>query len=69
MTEPEQRNSSQFEFSELKTWQQGILDANRHNILCHCRHCDREWIASSQERCQCGSLNVEYVCCWQFPDD
>ena len=55
--------------AELLAWQQGIAEANRHNVLCHCRQCDREWVASTEETCICGSANVEHILCWQFPDD
>ncbi len=54
---------------ERDEWQLRIQQANQHNILCHCRVCNLEWIASTHERCQCGSSNVEYIACWQFPDD
>jgi hypothetical protein len=54
--------------SELQAWQQGIEAANRNNVLCHCRQCDREWVASNRAACDCGSTNVEYILCWQFPD-
>jgi hypothetical protein len=55
--------------NELQQWQASIEEANRHNIWCHCRLCDREWIASVHTPCECGSRNVEYIACWQFPDD
>lgn len=54
---------------ELHVWQAAIDEANRYNIFCHCRQCDREWVASNVEVCQCGSSNVEHIACWQFPDD
>jgi hypothetical protein len=60
---------SQFNPDELQKWQMGIEEANRFNIFCHCRRCDREWVASDQVPCSCGSTNVEYIACWQFPDD
>lgn len=54
----------------LQDWQQKIQQANRHNILCHCRQCHYEWVDSSFEAvCRCGSRNVERISCWQFPDD
>jgi hypothetical protein len=59
---------SQSDLAELQEWRAKILAANRHNILCHCRRCDREWMASSAEKCRCGSTDVESLCCWQFPD-
>lgn len=55
--------------NELREWQLRIKAADRHNILCHCRSCDREWVASSRVSCSCGSENVEHIACWQFPDD
>ncbi|MDJ0704763.1 MAG: hypothetical protein QNJ46_15885 [Leptolyngbyaceae cyanobacterium MO_188.B28] len=54
---------------ELRDWRARLAEANRNNIFCHCRMCDREWIASTQVACQCGSQSVEYIACWQFPDD
>jgi len=53
---------------ELRQWQAAIEEADRHNILCHCRECDREWVSSKPEACQCGSKRVEHIACWQFPD-
>lgn len=61
--------SSQFRPEELQQWQESVAEADRYNILCHCRLCDREWVASTREACQCGSTNVEHIACWQFPDD
>ena len=55
--------------AELQAWQLGIQEANRHNVFCHCRQCDREWVASDYAACVCGSTNVEHILCWQFPDD
>jgi len=55
--------------AELQAWQLGIAAANLNNILCHCRQCDREWIASTHAACSCGSSDVEHIACWQFPDD
>lgn len=60
---------SYFSPEELRDWQFRLRQANDNNILCHCRQCDREWIASEPVACECGSKNVEYICCWQFPDD
>jgi len=59
----------QFTPAELHEWQQRLEEADRHNILCHCRKCEREWIASKPEHCICGSKSVEHIACWQFPDD
>jgi hypothetical protein len=54
---------------ELLQWRDAIAEANRNNILCHCKRCDREWVSSSQQAvCECGSQAVEYIACWQFPD-
>ncbi|MEM8780723.1 MAG: hypothetical protein AAGF26_18030 [Cyanobacteria bacterium P01_G01_bin.49] len=51
-------------------WLSKIEKANHHNIFCHCRLCGWEWVDSNFEaRCKCGSLNVERISCWQFPDD
>lgn len=59
----------QFTPEELQAWQRGLAEANRNNIFCHCKDCDREWVASSDDvPCQCGSKRVEYIACWQFPD-
>lgn len=54
---------------ELLQWQAAIEEADRYNILCHCRTCDREWVASVPETCVCGNQQVEHIVCWQFPDD
>lgn len=53
---------------ELADWQFRLRQANDNNIFCHCRRCDREWVASEPGVCVCGSRDVEYICCWQFPD-
>ena len=54
---------------QLQEWQTKIAIANLHNILCHCRQCNKEWVASTYETCTCGSREVEHIVCWQFPDD
>jgi hypothetical protein len=54
---------------EWQEWQLIIEAANLHNILHHCRTCDREWVASTEESCPCGSTKIERIACWQFPDD
>ncbi len=60
----EQNNSIIFQ------WQEKIKVANRNNIFCHCRSCNNEWVDSSFEAIciNCGSVNVERISCWQFPD-
>lgn len=56
--------------AELDEWQFRLQQANSNNILCHCRQCDYEWIASAYVTCdRCGSQRVEHIPCWQFPDD
>ncbi len=62
-------SSSHFSPEELQRWQFGLKQANLNNILCHCRTCDRTWVASTEESCPCGSTRVEHIACWQFPDD
>jgi rubrerythrin len=59
------------ETPELRDWRLKIAEANRNNIFCHCRTCGYEWVASFEDvPCSsCGSKNVEYILCWQFPDD
>lgn len=60
---------SHFSPEELERWQFGLAQANLNNVLCHCRQCDREWMASVEgEPCLCGSRRVESIACWQFPD-
>ncbi|NWF61740.1 MAG: hypothetical protein HXY43_21405 [Fischerella sp.] len=56
---------------QQRQWHQGIKDANRNNIFCHCHACGYEWMDSSAEaKCvKCGSKNVESISAWQFPDD
>jgi hypothetical protein len=54
---------------ELQAWRSSLQEANRHNIFCHCRRCNQEWVASDHVACSCGSKDVEYIACWQFPDD
>ncbi|MBD3883309.1 hypothetical protein IFO70_16200 [Phormidium tenue FACHB-886] len=66
---PDFQPASQLSPAELQEWQRILEAANRNNIWCHCRMCDREWIASAQVPCSCGSRSVEYIACWQFPDD
>ena len=61
--------ASQFTSEELRQWQFGLRQADDNNVFCHCRRCDREWVASTHEvRCECGSQDVETISCWQFPD-
>lgn len=60
---------SLFTSEELTQWQATLAEANRTNIFCHCRQCDREWVASTEETCICGSSSVQHIACWQFPDD
>jgi hypothetical protein len=56
--------------TEYAQWQATLAEASRNNIWCHCRQCDREWVASTTaETCTCGSQNIQYVHCWMFPDD
>ncbi|MDX2214623.1 MAG: hypothetical protein SFY66_15135 [Oculatellaceae cyanobacterium bins.114] len=62
-------SDSLFTPQELHEWQLALAEADRHNIFCHCRQCDREWVASTQVACTCGSTTIEYIACWQFPDD
>jgi hypothetical protein len=56
---------------QLHQWHEGILDANRNNIFCHCRACGYEWMDSSAEATcvKCSSKDVESISAWQFPDD
>ncbi len=54
--------------AELQEWQRRLAEASRNNVLCHCRECDREWVASQPEPCVCGSKRIEHIACWQFPD-
>ncbi|BAZ07401.1 hydrogenase maturation nickel metallochaperone HypA [Calothrix sp. NIES-3974] len=56
---------------QLKQWHQGIENANRNNIFCHCRTCGYEWMDSKFDvPCpQCISKDVESISSWQFPDD
>ena len=61
-------NNSELTPDELQEWQMKITIANLHNIFCHCRHCNQEWVASTYENCSCGSTDVERILCWQFPD-
>jgi len=66
MTNPD----SQFTPDELQQWQSAIAETDRHNIWCHCKKCDAEWVASTPVNCpDCGSDRVEHISCWQFPDD
>lgn len=53
---------------EIRHWQAKIETADRNNIFSHCKVCDAEWVASTRQPCQCGSREVEYIACWQFPD-
>ena len=56
--------------SVISKWQEKIKIANRNNIFCHCRNCNNEWVDSSFDATcsHCGSLNIERISCWQFPD-
>jgi hypothetical protein len=60
----------QLSLAEKQQWQAAIGQANYNNIFCHCQTCDRDWIASEPAKsCDCGSNQVEWIACWQFPDD
>jgi hypothetical protein len=59
---------SAFTPAEQDDWQRRLAEANRCNIFCHCRQCQREWVSSTPEACVCGSQQVETIACWQFPD-
>ncbi len=64
-----EQSSSHFTSEELRRWQFGLRQADDNNVFCHCRQCDREWVASAHAvKCTCGSTNVETISCWQFPD-
>lgn len=54
--------------AEYQEWQRRLGEANRNNVFCHCRECGREWVTSAKTTCSCGSQNIEYILCWQFPD-
>lgn len=61
---------SEEDLYELHEWRHKVKVANHNNIFCHCRTCGAEWVDSSFEAiCGCGSLDVERISCWQFPDD
>ncbi len=61
--------SHQLTEKERLQWQAAIAEANRHNIFCHCKLCDREWVTSvNPGGCECGSREIETIACWQFPD-
>ncbi|NEO83370.1 MAG: hydrogenase maturation nickel metallochaperone HypA [Spirulina sp. SIO3F2] len=67
--EKENKLPQQLTAAELAEWQRRLAEANRNNVLCHCRQCDDEWVTSGREAChRCGSLDVEAIACWQFPD-
>lgn len=69
MNEPDPSNSLQhLSPQEWYEWQLRIQAANQNNILHHCRTCDRQWVASTDESCICGSSAIERIACWQFPD-
>ena len=54
---------------ELLQRQANLAEANRNNILCHCKTCDYEWVSSVEaNRCRCGGTRIEHIACWQFPD-
>jgi len=54
---------------DLDLWYQRIAEADRLNILNHCRICGYEWVTSQAAKlCDCGSRQIESICCWQFPD-
>jgi hypothetical protein len=55
---------------EWRQWREKIAGANRNNIFCHCRDCDKEWVDSGETSiCEdCGGDRIERIACWQFPD-
>lgn len=59
---------SHFTPEEMAEWRRRLAEASRNNVFCHCKTCDREWVASQVEPCVCGSKAVEHILCWQFPD-
>ena len=59
----------QLSSAERTEWDRRLAEASRNNVFCHCRQCAEEWVASKREAChQCGSMDVEAIACWQFPD-
>lgn len=66
---PSPDDFTQFTEEERRQWRFRLAQANHNNILCHCRRCDREWVASQASPCECGSRDIEAIACWQFPDD
>ncbi|MEB3356893.1 MAG: hypothetical protein VKK04_09220 [Synechococcales bacterium] len=55
--------------AERQAWRLRLTAANQYNVFCHCRQCQKEWVASAPTPCSCGSRDVEAIACWQFPDD
>ena len=66
---PHPPNTAALTPDQRNLWQGLLQDLNQHNILCHCRQCDREWVSSEPQPCVCGSSAIEWFSCWQFPDD
>ncbi len=64
-------SQSERDASRMDAWRRKIKTANRNNIFCHCHQCGFEWVDSvwDAECGECGSLEVERISCWQFPDD
>ncbi len=66
---PDRSPPEWFTPEELADWQRRLAEANRHNVFCHCRDCDAEWVGSAPLPCPtCGSDSIEHILCWQFPD-
>jgi len=66
---PDPDRSSSLTPAEKQLWDTTLQAINRNNVFCHCRQCDREWVGSKPDRCDCGSRDIEWLLCWQFPDD
>lgn len=66
---PFQNEPFQLPEEERRQWRFRLAQANHNNILCRCRRCGREWVASQVSPCDCGSRDIEAIACWQFPDD
>jgi len=56
--------------AEIRKGQREIARITRNNLFGHCHACEYEWVGSAPIACpQCGSDRVEFIACWQFPDD
>lgn len=55
---------------DRQLFRQVVSDISRNNLLGHCHDCGAEWVSSAPSPCpECQGRQIEWIFCWQFPDD